>query len=604
MLLHRQQRTEDWRQRPLTAPDRPLSIEDYALLGDGRSAALVGKTGSIDWLCWPRFDSPACFAALLGTPSHGRWWIGPTVPVRRVSRAYRPGTAILETVFDTDAGSVATIDFMPYGGASVVRIVESRSGAVPMGLELALRFDNGQVAPNIETASDGRGAILRAGADTVTLCASVAIQTEATNIVAAFRSDTATPVCFVLTHASLGRPAPDPLQALTETEAFWRGWSERCTYRGPWRDAVLRSLATLKTLCHSETGGIVAAPTTSLPEHIGGERNWDYRYCWPRDSALTVRALLRSGHTAEAAAWIGWLRRALGGRPPRPLYSLDGGQPPAEHVAAGLPGYRASSPVRIGNAAAEQAQLDVYGETIGALHCAIACGAATPAETWDLQIALVAHLETIWRDPDEGIWEIRGGPRQFVFSKAMAWFAVDCALRNARAFDLPAPLARWQALAAAIHADICANGLNPERTGFVQSYGSDCVDASLLLLPAIGFLPIDDPRIASTVAAIERDLMPDGLVLRYRNADGLPPGEGVFLACSFWYADVLILQKRTAEAAALFARLVGLTNDVGLLSEEYDIRSRRMLGNFPQAFSHLSLIETAIALDDAQRRDA
>ena len=362
---------------------------------------------------------------------------------------------------------------------------------------------------------------------------------------------------------------------------------------------MLRSLLTLKALCHVETGGIVAAPTTSLPEHLGGQRNWDYRYCWPRDSALTVRALVRAGYRDEARAWVNWLQRALASGPVRPLYRLDGERPTDERILPWLPGYRGSAPVRIGNAAADQAQLDVYGELLDALNLASATGSVASGETWALQLRLIEYLETIWRDPDEGIWEVRGGARQFVYSKAMAWFAVDRALCGAAAFGLPAPFERWQVLRETIHADICENGFDRTRNCFTQTYGGESVDASLLLLPAIGFLPIHDARIAGTVAAIERELMPDGIVMRYCNDDGIPPGEGVFLACSFWYADALILQGRLAEAEALFARLVALTNDVGLLSEEFDIASGRFLGNFPQAFSHLALVETAMKLDAA-----
>ncbi|MEI7711659.1 MAG: glycoside hydrolase family 15 protein [Rhodospirillales bacterium] len=569
----------------------PTAIEDYALLADGRSAALVGKSGSIDWLCWPRFDSPACFAALLGTAEHGRWWIGPIGPIRRVSRTYRPGTMVLDTVFETDAGSAILTDFMAIGGGSIIRILEGRTGSVTIGVELAPRFEYGAVVPSSAALPDDTGLVFAAGPNRVTLQSDIPL-TDGTG---SFAIAAGTRVCFVLTDAT-GPLAPEPIEALAECEAYWRAWANRFTYRGPWRDAMLRSLLTLKALCHTETGGIVAAPTTSLPEHIGGERNWDYRYCWPRDSALTVRALMRAGFGNEARAWVGWLLRALASGPLRPLYSLGGERNIAERNVPWLPGYRASTPVRIGNAAAGQAQLDIYGELIGALHLASTDGVVVPEENWALQVRLVEHLSAIWNEPDQGIWEVRGGPRQFVFSKAMAWYAVDRALHSAANFGLPAPIEHWQALRDTIHASICQQGFSSARNSFTQVYEGDSVDASLLLLSAIGFLPIDDPRIQGTVATIEQDLMHDGLILRYRNADGLPSGEGVFLACSFWYADALIEQGRRGEAEALFARLVALGNDVGLFSEEYDVASNTMLGNFPQAFTHLALIETALNL--------
>ena len=398
-------------------------------------------------------------------------------------------------------------------------------------------------------------------------------------------------IAFVLTDAG----APDPVRAMADTETVWRAWAARCTYRGPYRDIVVRSLLTLKAMCHTETGGIVAAPTTSLPERIGGERNWDYRYCWPRDASLTARTLRRTGFSDEAGAWLVWLDRATGGSADRlrPLYSLDGEPTPAERVLPWLPGYLGSAPVRVGNAAADQRQLDVYGELLEVL--------SSDGANWALLRSLIDRLESIWHLPDDGIWEVRGGRRQFVFSKVMAWVAMDRALRCSAAFGLAAPVERWRALRDTIHDEVCRHGFDPDLNSFTQVYGSKTLDASLLLLPAVGFLPASDTRIAGTIAAIERDLTQDGLILRYRGDDGLPPGEGVFLACSFWYADALILQGRRKEAEVLFVRLVGLTNDIGLLSEEYDPLAHRMLGNFPQAFSHLALVDTALNLDNSGR---
>ena len=533
------------------------------MLGDGRSAALVSRDGSIDWMCWPRFDSSACFAALLGTPDHGRWWIGPAVEAQ-VTRRYRPDTLILETTFETAAGCVVLTDFMAVHEPALIRIVEGRRGTVAMRSDLAPRSDYGSVGDPHRFTLHGPPA-------------------------PAFSVGAGQSIAFVLTDGGV----PEPMTALTDTEAFWRAWAARCTYRGPYRETVVRSLLTLKALCHTETGGIVAAPTTSLPERIGGGRNWDYRYCWPRDASLTVRILRRAGYPEEARAWLVWLDRATGGSADRlrPLYSLNGQAVPEERVLPWLPGYQGSAPVRVGNAAADQRQLDVYGELLEVL--------SPDGDNWALQYSLIDRLESIWHLPDDGIWEVRDGRRQFVFSKVMAWVAVDQALRCSATFKLPAPVERWRTLRDTIHDDVCRQGFNPELNSFTQAYGSKTLDASLLQLPAVGFLPASDPRIGGTIAAIERDLTDDGLILRYRGDDGLPPGEGVFLACSFWYADALILQGRRQEAEALFARLVGLTNDVGLLSEEYNPLAHRMLGNFPQAFSHLALVDTALNLDTA-----
>ena len=544
-------------------PNAPAPIEDYALLGDGRTAALVSRDGSIDWMCWPRFDSSACFAALLGTPGHGRWWIGPAVEAQ-VTRRYRPDTLILETTFETAAGCVVLTDLMAVHEPALIRIVEGRRGTVAKRSDFAPRFEYGAVVDAHRFTLHGPPA-------------------------PAFTVGAGQSIAFVLTDGG----APEPTTALTETEAFWRAWAARCTYRGPYRDIVVRTQLTMKALCHTATGGIVAAPSTSLPERIGGARNWDYRYCWPRDASLTVRTLRRAGYPEEARAWLDWLDRATNGSADRlrPLYSLNGEPAPEERVLPWLPGYQGSAPVRVGNAAADQRQLDVYGELLEVL--------SPDGDNWALQCSLIDRLESIWHLPDDGIWEVRGGRRQFVFSKVMAWVAVDQALRCSATFKLPAPVERWRTLRDTIHDDVCRQGFNPELNSFTQAYGSKTLDASLLQLPAVGFLPASDPRIGGTIAAIERDLTDDGLILRYRGDDGLPPGEGVFLACSFWYADALILQGRRQEAEALFARLVGLTNDVGLLSEEYDPLAHRMLGNFPQAFSHLALVDTALNLDTA-----
>jgi GH15 family glucan-1,4-alpha-glucosidase len=585
-------------------------IEDYALIGDCRSAALVSRAGSIDWLCWPRFDSPACFAALLGRPEHGRWGIAPQAPDATVSRRYRPGTLILETVFDTEAGSIALIDFMAMRGdepaepPSVIRIVEGRRGSVAVHLELALRFDYGMAIPWVTQLADGSGVQAVAGPDMAVLRAPVELRGESFTSVADFTVAAGERLVFTLAYGPSHLPAPaapDADAALASTEAHWTEWSARCTYRGPRPDAVLRSLLTLKALTYAPTGGIVAAPTTSLPEQLGGARNWDYRYCWLRDATFTLLAMLHAGYQDEARAWGAWLRRAVAGTPAQiqTMYGIAGERRLVEWTVGNLPGYQGAAPVRVGNAASEQLQIDVYGELMDALYQAAHSRLMPPETSWQMQRLLVVHLERIWQQPDEGIWEVRGGARHFTFSKVMAWVAVDRAIRTAEEFDLHGPLDDWRKLRDTIHESVCANGVDPARGCFVQSYGSTSLDASLLLIALVGFLPPDDPRIAATVAAIEQDLMEDGLVLRYRThegVDGLPPGEGMFLACSFWLADNLVLLGRFDEARALFERLVGLANDVGLLSEEYDPQAKRLVGNFPQAFSHLALIDTALNL--------
>jgi GH15 family glucan-1,4-alpha-glucosidase len=572
-------------------------IEDHALIGDCRGAALVDRDGAIGWLCWPRFDSPACFAALLGSADNGRWRIGPAAPGYRTVRRYRPATMILETSFDTAGASAVLVDFMVPGAfaPSLVRIVEGRAGKMALDMELAPRFGYGAVRPKIEARDDG--AAISAGADRAMLRTAVALAHSAATIRAAFTVGAGERVAFVL---SLDETAPDAEAALAATEAFWSDWQARGRYPVPWYDAVARSALVLKALTFAPTGAMVAAPTTSLPELPGGTRNWDYRFCWLRDSALAVRALLRTGHLDEAAAWRGWLVGSLAHHPAhmRTLYGLGGEWQVPEHEATWLAGYRDSGPVRIGNAAEGQLQIDVYGELMNALHCCAEAGLAITPEIWNLQLALLAHLETIWNEPDEGIWEVRSGRQHFTFSKIQAWVAFDRAVRAVERFGQDGPVAHWRAMRDLIHATVCREGVDPVRGCFVQSFGSIALDASLLQIAQLGFLPPDDPRVVATVTAIERELTEDGFVLRYRTPDGLPPGDGMFLPCGFWLADAMIEQGRIAEAAALFARLLGLANDVGLLSEEYDPRTASMRGNFPQAFTHLSLIDTAFNLDE------
>jgi GH15 family glucan-1,4-alpha-glucosidase len=582
------------------------AIEDYALIGDCHSAALVSRQGSIDWLCWPRFDSPACFAALVGTADNGYWRIAPTDSTARIHRRYRPDTLILETIFETADGSVALIDFMTAtsGNSALVRIVEGRTGRVPMRLDLVLRFDYGSAVPWVTRLNHHTGLRAIAGPDLVLLQSGVRLRGERLTTVADFTVAAGERIPFVMVHGQ--SHLPDPVvqhaeTALEETEAGWTAWSTRCAYRGEWGDAVRRSLLTLKALTYYPTGGIVAAPTTSLPERLGGERNWDYRFCWLRDATFTLLALMHAGYREEAQAWGTWLRRSVAGTPSQvqTLYGLAGERWLREWEVPWLAGYQGARPVRIGNAASTQLQLDVYGELIDALYQELHYGLARPNTSWDLQRSLIQHLTKIWDEPDESIWEVRGGSRQFTFSKVMAWVALDRGIRGAEEFGLPAPLDQWRALRQRIHDSVCRHGYDAGKQSFVQYFGSTELDASLLLLPLVGFLPASDPRMKGTVAAIQRELMWEGLVLRYRtqeHVDGLTAGEGVFLACSFWLADNLVLQGRREEARALFERLLALRNDVGLLAEEYDPRERRQLGNFPQAFSHLALINTALNL--------
>jgi GH15 family glucan-1,4-alpha-glucosidase len=583
----------------------PSRIEDYALLGDTETAALVGKDGSIDWACLPRFDSGACFAALLGEPRHGRWLLAPRAAITRVARRYRPGTLVLETELTTDEGTVRLIDFMPPRDRqpNIARIVEGVRGRVAVRLELIMRFDYGAIVPWVRTV-DGE---LRAvgGPDALVLRTPVVTYGRDLTTAAEFSVGPGERVPFVLTWhpSSLPPPPPvDPEHELADTEAFWRDWSATCTYDGPWREDVVAALRVLKALSYGPTGALVAAPTTSLPERPGGVRNWDYRYCWLRDSTFTLYALLLSGYRDEAVAWRDWLLRAVAGDPStlQIMYGVAGERRLPELELDWLPGHGGARPVRIGNAAHEQLQLDVYGEVIDTLYQAARIGIAPNRWAWRLQGQLLKFMERTWHSPDEGIWEVRGPRRHFTHSKIMAWVAFDRAVKTVE-LGVHGPSSRvdrWRRLRDEIHAEVCARGFDAQRGCFTQSYGSPELDASLLMIPTVGFLPPEDPRVAGTVAAIERELLHDGFVHRYLAAgvDGLPPGEGVFLACTFWLADCYALLGRQAEAERLYERLLTVRNDVGLLAEEYDPVGKRLLGNFPQALSHLALVNTAFNL--------
>jgi len=582
------------------------AIEDYALIGDCTTAALVSRAGSIDWLCWPRFDSGACFAALLGGVENGRWSVAPTEATAGVVRSYRDGSAVLETVFTTADGEVALIDFMPLGQgrSSLVRIVEGRRGRVAMCVEIVLRFDYGATVPWVTQLPEGGGFVAIAGPDMVVLRTKATLQGRDMRTMAEFTVAAGEKVSFTLTHQPSHLPtlaAFDPHAALAETERQWSDWCAKGRFTGRYAELVKRSLVTLKTLTYAPTGGIAAAVSTSLPEQLGGSRNWDYRYCWLRDATLTLFAFMQCGFFEEAQAWRDWLQRSVAGSPDQIqiMYGLAGERRLDEWTVPWLAGYQGAAPVRIGNAAAGQLQLDVYGEVMDALHQARDGGLNFPPESWALEVALVEHLITVWMQPDEGIWETRGGRQLFTFSRVMAWVAVDRAVKSAEQYDLPAPLEQWRAARDEMHATICQRGYSAPQGSFVAVFDGDTLDASLLMLPLVGFLPAADPRIAGTVAAIEAGLMADGFVLRYDTSggkDGLPPGEGAFLACSFWLAENYHLQGRQADAVALFERLAGLCNDVGLLAEEYDPRARRQVGNFPQAFSHVALISCALML--------
>jgi GH15 family glucan-1,4-alpha-glucosidase len=579
-------------------------IEDYALLGDCQGAALVALDGSIDWLCLPRFDSDACFAALIGGSENGFWRIAPVAKVRSVRRAYREGTLTLETEITTDDGVIVLIDFMAVGDPipDLVRIVVGLSGNVPMRMELVIRPGYGMTVPWVRRTPGGIKAI--AGPDLFRLTTPVALHGENLHTVAEFSVRAHQRVPFVFDWSASHIEAPPPVDAevaLARCDAFWLAWTARSKVTGPYAAIVQRSLLTLKALTYEPTGGIVAAPTTSLPETLGGVRNWDYRFCWLRDATFTLYALLNAGYTDEALCWRDWLLRAAAGSPSQLqiLYGIAGERRLTEVELPWLHGYEGSTPIRIGNKASEQLQLDVYGEVMDTMHLCREAGLAASGPAWALQRALVNHVETAWMLPDSGIWEMRGPPRHFTYSKVMCWVAFDRAVKEIEKWGAEGPLARWRTTRDTIHADICAHGFDPTLNSFVQSYGSTELDASLLLLPIVGFLPPEDPRIVGTVEAVQRDLMEDGLVRRYvpkPSVDGLPHGEGVFLACSFWLADALVLLGRTDEARVLFERLVGLANDLGLLSEEYDPVSKRMLGNFPQALSHLALVNSALNL--------
>lgn len=584
-------------------------IEDYALIGDCETGALVGRDGSIDWLCLPRFDSDSCFGRLLGNEENGYWKLCPLD--RSVSeRRYRPGTLILETVFATDRGRVRVTDFMPPKTklSKVVRIVEGLEGKVEMRSELVARFDYGITVPWVSHVEDGALSLV-AGASMLLLRTEVPVHGESMKTVGSFSVTDGQHVAFVLSHQiSYENPATaeDPNALLDETERFWREWSSRCEAAGPYSEAVLRSLMTLKALTFAPSGGMVAAATTSLPEQVGGPRNWDYRFCWLRDATLTLLALMGAGYYDEARAWRDWLVRAVAGSPKQLqiMYAVTGERRLTEWEVPWLSGYENSKPVRIGNAAHTQLQLDVYGELMDALYQARRGGLRENKRAWAVQCALLDHLKEIWTEPDEGIWEVRGGAKHFTYSKIMAWVAFDRAIRSAAEFGMHGPVKEWEAQRAAIHEDVCRHGWDKQRQTFVQVYGEPQLDASLLLIPAVGFLPPEDQRVISTINAIEHDLFEDGFVRRYDTGateDGLPPGEGMFLACSFWLADAYHLTGRDADAKALFERLLALRNDVGLLSEEYDTAHRRLVGNFPQAFSHIALVNTAHNLTHTEK---
>ena len=591
-------------------------IEDYGLIGNTCTCALVSRSGSIDWLCAPRFDSDACFAALVGYDEHGRWALRPTVRLRETRQRYRGDTMVLETELLCDGGVVRIIDFMPMGGrCDIVRIVEGVEGEVPIEMLLDVRFGYGADAPLIEMTRDGTRFL--AGPDALILRGPLALAQQGRRVSALLqvRKGDRIPMELAWFPAHDQPPAPvDAEQALASTESYWRMWAGRCTYQGRWRDAVVRSLLTLKALTYAPTGGIVAAPTTSLPEEIGGVRNWDYRFCWLRDASLTLDAFMIGGYVDEARAFRDWLIRATAGDPAdlQIMYGIDGFRRLTEFDLPWLPGYEGSKPVRVGNAASGQFQLDVYGEVLSAIYAARRMGLPGTMEGWKATKELMAFMEDAWQRPDDGIWEVRGGRRHFTHSKVMAWVAVDRTVRAIREQGAGGDegakmLPHLSALAERIHAEVCERGFNPRVGAFTQSYGSADLDASVLVIPHFGFLPGSDPRVQGTVAAIEKKLVRDGFVLRYATeagADGLPGSEGAFLACSFWLADNYALGGRLGDAEALFERLLSLRNHLGLLAEEYEPRLQRQIGNFPQAFSHLALIVTAQIIEaTSQRRD-
>jgi GH15 family glucan-1,4-alpha-glucosidase len=583
------------------------SLEDYALIGDRRTAALVARNGSIDWLCLPRFDSGACFAALLGEPGNGRWQIAPARRPSRVKRAYRAGTLTVETTFDDDDGTVCLVDFMPLGQKwpRVIRIVRGVRGRVAMRSELVVRFDYGAIVPWVRKTPTGIVAI--AGPNALHLTSDVPLVGQGLTTVAEFEVSEGQALAMSLSWAPSHLPPPpalDPVAALADDERSWRAWSGRCSYSGEHRDEVVRSLITLGALTHAKTGAIVAAPTTSLPESLRGVRNWDYRYCWVRDATFTLLSLVHNGYVDEARAWREWLLRAVAGDPSKlqVLYKLDGERRVDEAEIPWLSGYEGARPVRIGNAAWNQQQLDVYGEVLDSMYQCQRIGLEAEDNTWRLMQNFLEFLETRWEGPDDGIWEVRGPARRFTHSQVMAWVAFDRGVRTIEELGATGPVAQWRGLRDRIHDEVCRRGYDADVGAFVQAYGSKCLDASLLMMPLVGFLPATDPRVQATVGAVERRLLRGGLVRRYEehpSVDGLPVGEGVFLPCSFWLADAWVLAGRTDDARRLFERLLGFCNDVGLLSEEYDVATGRLVGNFPQAFSHVSLVNTALNLSRA-----
>jgi GH15 family glucan-1,4-alpha-glucosidase len=587
-------------------------IEDYGLIGDCETAALVGRDGSIDWLCWPAFDSDACFAAILGDSNNGRWLIAPEGEVLSSSRRYWDNTLILETLFETAGGTVALIDFMPPRGkaSDVVRLVRGVSGQVKMRMELVIRFGFGADIPWVKRTEDRSALLAICGPDMTVLRSPVETRGENMTTIAEFVVDAGETTPFVLTYgpSHLDVPAPiDPAVALQETEDFWIEWCSHSTYEGEGRDLILRSLITLKALTYGPTGGIVAAPTTSLPEKIGGARNWDYRFCWLRDATFTLLALMNSGYTEEASAWHNWLLRAVAGAPANMqiMYGIMGQRRLLEWEVDWLPGYENSRPVRIGNAAHAQLQLDVYGELIDAFHQARVTELKLDEGSWDLECRVVTHLAEVWDHPDHGIWERRGEARHYVFSKVMTWVGFDRAIKSAERFGFEAPICEWRALRDTIHREVCEKGFDSKLNSFVESYGSQLLDASILLLPAVGFLPASDPRIRGMIAAIETHMLRDGFVLRHDpreiSDDEKQPIEGAFLACSLWLADAYVLAGELAKGQALFNRVAGIANDLGLLAEEYDSGLGRQTGNFPQALTHIALINTAHNLCVAKR---
>jgi GH15 family glucan-1,4-alpha-glucosidase len=585
-------------------------IEDYGLIGDCETAALVGRDGSIDWLCWPAFDSDACFAALLGTRKNGRWLIAPTEDVTQISRRYWDNTLILETRFETANGTVAVIDFMPPRGkaSDIVRLVRGVAGKVKLRMELVIRFGFGADIPWVKRTEDG-ALLAICGQDMTVLRTPVETRGEDMTTLAEFEVGEGEVIPFVLSYGPSHLPLPKPInpaQALQDTEGFWIDWCSRCTYQGESRDLVMRSLITLKALTYAPTGGIVAAPTTSLPEKLGGARNWDYRFCWLRDATFTLLALMNSGYTEEASAWHNWLLRAVAGAPANMqiMYGIMGQRRLLEWEAGWLPGYEGAQPVRVGNAAHAQLQLDVYGELIDVFHQSRMAELKLDDGTWDIECTVLEHLADVWNQPDHGIWERRGDGRHYVSSKVLTWVAFDRGIKSAERFGFKAPLEKWRSLRDTIHRDVCEKGFDAAQNSFVESYGSHLLDASILLLPSVGFLPASDPRVRGTLAAIETHMMRDGFVLRHDPrdiSDERQPIEGAFLACSLWLADAFVLAGEIDKAQALFDRVVAVANDLGLLAEEFDSVAGRQTGNFPQALTHIALINTSHNLTDAKR---